>query len=249
MNIYGWDQFVNSKPMKGSRCSVTVGAFDGIHVGHLSLFKRILEKKEDERTVVFTFCQNPSSILKKEKFKGDICTLRQKLAIMENIGIDTVILIDFSTDFSKLSGRQFFSKIESSLIPVRIVVGYDFKCGRDNDTYAEDIAGMYGESGVIVEIVPKFKYDDYPVKSTMIRDCIKKGEIAKLQKVMYKGYSIDISDKSLTGFDGKYYFIERRNISQVVPDRGVFMIPLFDNGKYRDARVFIDEQLIKWAYI
>lgn len=239
MNIISWEDFTGRKPLAGKRCAFTIGVFDGIHLGHMALMKRIIGEK-DAVPVVITFRQNPHEIFKKD-FQGNIYTLNQKLAIMRDIGIDTVILIDFSYEFGKLSGRQFFQKIEESLIPVKVVIGYDFRCGFNNDTGSADIKSMYADSGVNVEVVDEFVYSGCTVKSTFIRSLITEGRLDILSELMYNGYSVDVS-----GLDSDE--IPRNEIKQLLPGSGSYKIKLFRGGSFTDAVINVNNTLVKLEY-
>ena len=206
----------------------------------MQLLNRIVSVNSGVHSVVFTFRENPERFFN-VRYKGDISTVAQKLAIMEDIGIENVILIDFSSDFSKLRGEQFFSDIKESLILSKIVVGYDFKCGNGNDTDASDIDRMFKKSGVDVEVIPEFVYMGTPVKSTMIRTFIKVGELNILPELMDYGYSIDI-----TGFSGS---MKRSDSKQVLPASGSFSLKLFDGGVYRNAAITADETAVRWEFI
>ena len=142
MNIYSWKEFTDKKPLEGVPCAITVGVFDGIHKGHMEILRQVLSKGSGVHSVVFTFRTNPALYFK-GSFKGDIYTLDQKLSALDALGTDEVVLIDFSADFVKLSGRQFFSIIRERLMLKKIAIGYDFKCGCGNDTTTADIVSMF----------------------------------------------------------------------------------------------------------
>jgi len=239
MKIISWEEFTEKKPLAGQRYAFTVGVFDGVHLGHKALLDRITGEK-DICSAVFTFRQNPHEIFN-SSFQGNIYTLNQKLAIMKDIGIDTVILIDFSYEFGKLSGRQFFQKIEESLIPVKVVIGYDFRCGFNNDTGPADIESMYADSGVRVEVVEELVYSGCTVKSTYIRSLITEGRLDILSGIMYNGYSVDVSGLPADE-------IPRNEIRQLLPGSGSYKIKLFRDGSFTDAVINVNDALIKLEY-
>ena len=123
----------------------------------------------------------------------------------------------------------------------KIVVGYDFRCGYNNDTCSRDIMSMYPGGGVDVVLVPEYQYSGVPVKSTMIRTFIKMGELGILPSLMEFGYSIDISGHSST--------MLRSESTQVLPPAGSYTMQLFDRGKYRNASITADDTAVGWEFI
>ena len=240
MKIYSWEEFTDKKPLSGIPCAVTVGVFDGIHKGHMEILRQVLSQGNGVHSVVFTFRTNPA-IYFGGSFKGDIYTVDQKLSALNALGTDAVVLIDFSADFVKLSGKQFFSIIRASLMLKKIAVGYDFKCGCGNDTSIDDIVSMFEGSDVDVQVVPECRYSGVPVKSTMIRTFIRVGELAILPELMEFGYSIDIS-----GHQGSML---RSDTKQVLPPAGSYRMKLYDGGKYRNASITADETAVGWEFI
>jgi len=240
LNIIGWDEFTDKKPLKDTPCAITIGVFDGIHKGHMEILRQVLSQKSGAHSVVFTFRENPA-VYFKGSFKGNIYTLAQKLSALEALGTDTVVLIDFSADFVKLSGIQFFSILRESLMLKKIAVGYDFKCGYENDTGREEIVSLFAGTGVEVQVVPEYRYSGVPVKSTMIRTFIRMGELAVLPELMEFGYSIDIS--------GHESSMLRSDTTQVLPPAGSYRMKLYDRGKYRNASITAGETAVGWEFI
>lgn len=240
MNIYSWKEFIDKKPLAGIPCAITVGVFDGIHKGHMAILNQVLSQGNGVQSAVFTFRTNPALYFK-GSFKGDIYTLHQKVNALQMLGTDTVVLIDFSADFVKLSGRQFFSIIRENLMLKKIAVGYDFKCGCGNDTTGADIVSMFEGTGVDVQVVPEFRYSGVPVKSTMIRTFIQVGELNILPQIMEFGYSIDIS--------GCQSPMLRSDTTQVLPPAGSYSMRLYDRGEYRNASITAEKTAVGWEFI
>lgn len=240
MNIYSWKEFIDKKPLAGIPCAITVGVFDGIHKGHMAILNQVLSQGNGVQSAVFTFRTNPALYFK-GSFKGDIYTLHQKVNALQMLGTDTVVLIDFSADFVKLSGRQFFSIIRENLMLKKIAVGYDFKCGCGNDTTGADIVSMFEGTGVDVQVVPEYRYSGVPVKSTMIRTFIQVGELNILPQIMEFGYSIDIS--------GRQSPMLRSDTTQVLPPAGSYNMRLYDRGEYRNASITAEKTAVGWEFI
>ena len=240
MNIYSWKEFTEKKPLSGVPSAITVGVFDGIHKGHMEILRQVLSQGNGIHSVVFTFRTNPALFFK-GSFRGDIYTLQQKISAFQELGADTLILIDFSADFVKLSGKQFFSIIGASLMLKKIAVGYDFKCGCGNDTTSDDIVSMFAGTDVDVQVVPEYRCAGVPVKSTMIRTFIQTGELNILPELMEFGYSIDIS-----GHKGSML---RSDTKQVLPPAGSYSMRLYDRGEYRNASITAGKTAVGWEFI
>ena len=240
MRIFSWKEFTEEKTLAGIPCAITAGVFDGIHKGHMEILRQVLSQGNGIQSVVFTFRTNPALYFK-GSFKGDIYTLSQKLTALDELGTDAVVLIDFSADFVKLSGRQFFSIIRERLMLKKIAVGYDFKCGCGNETTSSDIVSMFEGTGVDVQVVPEFKYSGVPVKSTMIRTFIQVGELGILPQLMEFGYSIDIS--------GHQSSMLRSDTTQVLPPAGSYSMSLYDRGEYRNASITAGKTAVGWEFI
>ena len=240
MNIYSWKEFTEEKPLAGIPCAITVGVFDGIHKGHMEILRHVLSQGNGIQSVVFTFRTNPALFFK-GSFKGDIYTLSQKLSALDELGTDAVVLIDFSADFVKLSGKQFFSILRANLMMRKIAVGYDFKCGYQNDTDTSVIMSMFEGSDIDVKVVPEYRYLGVPVKSTMIRTFIQVGELNILPNLMEFGYSIDIS--------GHQSSMLRSDTTQVLPPAGSYSMQLYDRGEYRNASITAGETAVGWEFI
>ncbi|MDR1046467.1 MAG: hypothetical protein LBL64_01720, partial [Treponema sp.] len=106
MRIIDWTDYIHnriSEPEEG--ISLSIGVFDGVHRGHQELIRRITASPHVP--TILTFAQNPRQILKKGSRQGEITSLFRKLAIMESLGVLQALVIDFSTGFSALSGREF----------------------------------------------------------------------------------------------------------------------------------------------
>ena len=206
----------------------------------MEILRQVLSQGNGIHSVVFTFRTNPALFFK-GSFRGDIYTLQQKISAFQELGADTLILIDFSADFVKLSGKQFFSIIGASLMLKKIAVGYDFKCGCGNDTTSDDIVSMFAGTDVDVQVVPEYRCAGVPVKSTMIRTFIQTGELNILPELMEFGYSIDIS--------GHMGSMLRSDTKQVLPPAGSYSMRLYDRGEYRNASITADKTAVGWEFI
>lgn len=244
MKIIDWEDFINKDYYIKAPSGVTIGVFDGLHKGHIHLLRRLFTPGIEEK-VVFTFRENPAWFFHKKDFPGDIYTLSQKIEALKMAGISTIVLIDFSSDFSKLKGKYFVSCIRECLNLVKMVIGEDFKCGKDNDTTVDKFIDLFKGSQVILEIEKKQPLDGFPVSSTLIREFIKKGEIDRAERMLEFGYAVDLNNLDIKQDDNCYY-IYKNQTRQVLPDNGRYNLTILKDNITSVEEVVIDNIFLRW---
>ena len=244
MKIIDWNDFIFKDHYISSKCAVTIGVFDGLHKGHRYLINQLNDKQCSER-VVFTFRDNPARFFNKKNFYGDIYTLSQKLNALKMTGVTTTVLIDFSGDFSKLTGNYFISCISSHLNLVKMVVGEDFKCGKGNDTTAAVLADNYFSDRVNFNIIKRQSFNGFPVSSSEIRSLIKRGLLDQASDYLEFGHAIDLSDLNIDQ-DRDCFFINKYKIKQVLPEDGNFNMSIIIGNRTFRKKVIIDNRIFKW---
>jgi len=195
MHVISWEEYVGNREWGvgsgESPLALTIGVFDGVHRGHQSLILRICDSPYVP--TVITFRQNPQQILKPDAPTAEITNLGQKLRILEDLGVQLTVLIDFSIEFSKISGRVFIDLLLSR--PVQLIaLGRNFRCGHRLDTGAEEIRSLAGgRSGVCdsedhspleVWIAPPVMDEGQPVSSSRIRQALAAGRQAEAERLL-----------------------------------------------------------------
>lgn len=198
--------------------ALSIGVFDGVHIGHKKLIQKILEHASYTEPTIVTFTENPTKIFHPHVYPGDISTMEQKISIFEGMGIRHVILIDFSPEFSKLSGKDFFADLQNHLDLKYISLGRNFHCGRDNDTSAADVRKMLEPHGVDVDILDQVLYKGEPVSSTRIRALLLEGSIDEVNGMLDRPYTL-----CMNGFTEEYQ-------SQIIPMDGRYNVRFVTNG-------------------
>ena len=201
LRIIEWPDFLKScaAPVgcaAPAGCAMTIGVFDGVHLGHQALIKKITERGPNPTVV--TFRENPKKVISPQKYKGDIFSLRQKLDVFEQMGISRLILIDFSEEFSKLKGWEFLNLLEERGKMSFLAIGSNFRCGYRQDTDAEYIEAMNRKNGIPTEVIPPvaipLESGIEPVNSSRIRSAIISGDIRTAAALMGRNFELDISD-------------------------------------------------------
>lgn len=177
---------------KDDKTILTLGTFDGIHLGHQEIIRSVVDYsgKENLRNVVITFHPHPRKVINPELKIKLLTTQIEQIEILEKLGVDNLLIINFTKEFSELTPVEF---IENYLIQKiglsKIVIGYDHHFGkaRGGDVnLLKQISRKYNFS--IIQIDP-FIIDDEPVSSTKIRNALEKGDIDKANKMLGRTYS------------------------------------------------------------
>ncbi len=228
MNILSWEHIAEKDSAEdalgggGKSVSLTVGVFDGVHIGHQALLRETVSRP-DSLPAAVTFRNNPAILLEPEGYGGDIQTHLQKMDTLAGMGVGLIILIDFSSDFSKLTGRQFFDILMDRLSLSFIVLGSDFVCGYRGDTSAYDIRTLMKPKGIPVAIIPPILYGGLPVSSTRIREAVRKGDMSSAKAMLGRNYSLDMRGV-VSGEEEGEAVIARGAILQAVPDKGEYPV-------------------------
>jgi len=191
MQVIDWEEYIDSHSSfltSHSSLALTVGVFDGIHLGHQVLIRKICARTPETVSIipaVITFKQNPLKIIKAESsFSGDIYTLDQKLCVFKELGVQLTVLIDFSRNFSKISGREFIDLLLGSRPVKLIAVGRNFRCGHNLDTGAGEIQNLAGMRGIETWIAEPVMDGGYPVSSSRIRQALASGQKAEAERLL-----------------------------------------------------------------
>ena len=175
--------------VKLKKSIVTVGKFDGLHMGHREIIKKMKDiKTDDEQLVVITFATMPSDVFSDES-SIMILTQNEKIRYFEMQNIDTLIVIEDVKELLLMSAEEFVSKILiDKLDTVHFVCGDDFRFGKDR---IGDVAYLkeYGKSKFDVHNLEKIKYDKNEVSSSRIRECIVNGDIKTANDMLLSKFS------------------------------------------------------------
>ncbi len=243
MEIISFDTLYIDKPLKNRDAILTIGVFDGFHLGHRALLERMLslhEKYSDSLLVLITFSVNP----KTDKPKN-VDTLRLREEIVEKLGIDYFVIIDFSPEFSKTSACGFIRMISSSLNPVAVVVGEDFRFGYpEKSAKAGDLASLFLEEGKKPEVVIEksiLTEGGEKISSTLVRRVIENGEVECISALTGRDYRVDLMPIPYR-VDSKVLVILRSSIQQLLPPPGVYWAGLaYSNSESTDVVVSISD--------
>jgi riboflavin kinase/FMN adenylyltransferase len=183
MQIIEWRQFLEDGfPLNGKSSSMTVGIFDGVHLGHQTLLKRIVSHDTNKTPVVVTFRHN------RKIESGNILTLKQRLDLFESLGIQITIIIDFTEAFKQMPGIEFLKILLERGHVGFFAVGSGFKCGHQQDTDAAMIQKFFTSHNIPVEIAPKVMEGSLPISSSRIRSALNTGDVELARKMLGRTY-------------------------------------------------------------
>ena len=240
-----WSALVaGSAPISGP-VALTIGAFDGIHLGHREILRRLRARSRRLRgatggapgCVVLTFRQHPRAVLT-GRHPGVLTTQRQRQAQFAALGVTHLVMIDFSVGFSRLTGREFVDTLCSGLALQTLVVGGDFRCGRGRDTDVDELQRLLAPSGVRVVAVPPVIVGGSAVSSTRIRAAVRDGDFAVTRDMMGRPFEVDLHAAagsialSQSGPSGERRFaVAVDRIEQVLPKPGRYSVSaVFPDG-------------------
>lgn len=225
MQINQWRE-VLAGSLKNTELVLTIGVFDGLHLGHQELIKRVLLAPESGDRAMITFMQNPEMLLNPGKFKGNLLSLAQKIEKIQNLGIQRLILIDFSEDFSKIAGREFIKSLLNSFKIVKMVIGDDFRFGYQRTIGKENIGKLIAPADL--EIVSPVDLFSQKISSSRIREMIINGDFQNAEKLLGSPFRIDLRHVSQPDSFSAIR-IQNAEIMQLLPNNGKYKVFL-ENG-------------------
>lgn len=209
--------------------AVTIGSYDGLHLGHQAIIKRTIDRARDEGgdAVVLTFEPHPVKLLHPELQIPLITPTPKKMLLLERFGIDCTVNLPFNTDLARMSAEEFIQEIVLDRVAPRwVVVGFNFTFGKGRGGTATDLKKMGERLGFEVEIVPPFTVDDHVVSSTRIRELIIEGRVAEANRML--GRDFFILGKVIHGHArGKGLGFPTANLeitSDLYPKKGVYAV-------------------------
>ncbi len=217
---------------------VTIGTFDGVHLGHRKIIERIkqLAQESGGETVILTFFPHPRMILHPEDQNIKmINTINEKAELLEQLGIHHLIITPFSRDFSNQTPESYIRDVLVEKIGTKkIVIGYDHRFGKDRQGGLAELQQMASICNFEVIEIPEQDIHDVAVSSTRIREALLNGKIALANEFL--GYPFFISGKVVRGDQiGRQLGYPTANILveenyKLIPADGIFAVKVYVNG-------------------
>ena len=210
---------------------ITIGTFDGVHVGHQQIIHRLVDtaRKNDLQALVLTFFPHPRMVIQNDTNIKLINTIDEKAKQLEQLGVDHLVVKEFTKSFSRLTALEYVRDILVNKLKVKhIIVGYDHHFGRNrtaNINELKEFGAFYDFE--VTEIEPQ-EVDDVAVSSTKIRSAILEGNITTANKFL--GYNFMLTGNVIKGKGlGKTLDFPTANIQieapyKLIPKHGVYVV-------------------------
>lgn len=214
---------------------VTVGTFDGVHAGHRAIMDTVLKKaqKRKGRSVIITFDPHPREIINSVQDSIRLLTtLHERREILEELGIDLLVVIPFDRDFSLLSSEEFVRDVIYEKIGVsEFVIGYDHQFGRNREGTIETIEQLGEELGFDSYVVSKREVGAKTVSSTAIRDILKEqGDVRLAAELLQRRYRLNgvviHGDKRGKKIGFPTANIKPEHPKKIIPKNGVYAVKM-----------------------
>ncbi len=176
-----------------SRTVVTIGNFDGVHLGHRAILARVLQRARelDGKAVAITFDPHPLKVLRPEMHLPLLTTPEQKLALLSACGLDAVVVLPFTHELAALPPRDFVRQYFCERLQVReVVVGHDYRFGRGREGDIDLLKEMGQLHGFTVQVVWAVEADRAVVSSSLIRALLRLGKVAEAARLLGRPYGV-----------------------------------------------------------
>ena len=218
---------------------VTVGTFDGVHIGHQKIIDKINTNKKGGNSVLLTFYPHPRMVLQDESNIKLLNTLEEKIALLNKAGLDCLVVEPFTKHFSRLTAFDFVKNVLVKILNIKkLVIGYDHRFGRNREGDFEQLE-EYGEIyNFKLKEISAQDIKTVTVSSTKIRKSLQDGDIETANK--YLGYNYLLTGKVVRGqgLGNKWNYptinIQIANPYKLIPKNGVYIV----SAKLRSSKFY-----------
>ncbi|PWJ56722.1 riboflavin kinase/FMN adenylyltransferase [Dyadobacter jejuensis] len=217
---------------------VTSGTFDGVHLGHQKILDRLKEisKQQGGESVVVTYWPHPRMVVSDMHDELLLLsTIEEKIALLEALGIDNLVIVPFTRSFSELSSLAFIQQILVEKIGTKkLVIGYDHRFGRNREGSFDFLKQNCSKFGFEVEEIPRQDIEDMAISSSRIRKALLTGQVGDAMELLGRAYSLTgtvVKGKQL----GRNLGFPTANIQilethKLIPANGVYVIRAIHRG-------------------
>ena len=219
-------------------CSLTIGTFDGVHIGHRKIIQRLVKSAQEKNhlAVVLTFFPHPRMVLQKDTSIRLIDTLNEKQQLLEELGVDVLVIHPFSKEFSRQTADEFIRDILVQSFDIdHLIIGYDHRFGRNREATVDDLINAGSTYGFSVEKIEAQEIASVNVSSTKIRTALEEGKMKVATDFLSRPFRL--SGKVITGEKiGRTIGFPTANLQieedyKLLPCDGVFFIKTqFENS-------------------
>jgi len=220
---------------------LTIGTFDGVHIGHQKIIERLnqIKDKNIERSMILTFYPHPRMVLDQSNDIKMLTTMEEKIYLLEKFGLDDLIIEPFTKEFSRLTALDFVRNILVNQLHIKkLVIGYDHHFGKNREGNFEQLSEYGDLYDFKVEEISAQEIESVSVSSTKIRKAIEAGDMEKANK--YLGYNYLLTGEIVTGQGiGRKINFPTVNLYikedyKLIPNKGVYVV----QANFNDESVF-----------
>lgn len=193
-------QSIENYQHKEQSSVLTIGTFDGVHIGHQKIIHRLneIKKRQGERSMILTFFPHPRRILDHSNDIKMLTTMEEKIQLLEKFGLDDLIIEPFTKEFSRLSALDFVRNILVHQLHIKqLVIGYDHHFGKNREGNFEQLKEFGELYDFKLEKISAQEIETVSVSSTKIRKAIEGGDMATANK--YLGYNYMLTGEIVSG--------------------------------------------------
>ncbi|TDW46089.1 riboflavin kinase/FMN adenylyltransferase [Flavobacterium sp. 270] len=210
---------------------LTLGTFDGVHIGHKKILERITQNTENGKyeSLVLTFFPHPRMVLQEKSEIKLLNTISEKTKLLEETGIENLVVHPFSESFSRLTAEEFVHSILVDQFHIqKIIIGHDHRFGRNRTADINDLIAFGAEYGFEVEQISAQEIQDVSVSSTKIRKALQEGNMTLANE--YLGYNFFLTGEVVKGKQlGRTIGFPTANIQieedyKLIPKNGVYAV-------------------------
>jgi len=213
-----------------SRSVVTIGNFDGVHLGHRAILSRVAQRAREleGQAVAVTFNPHPVKVLRPEVNLPLITTQEQKLKLLVASGLDGVVVLPFTPEFAALPARDFVQQYFCQRLQAReVVVGHDYCFGRGREGNIDLLKEMGETHGFSVQIVWAVEVDDAVVSSSLIRALLRLGKVRRAGRLLGRSYGVEGRVIQGKGRGAKLLGVPTANLltdNELLPASGIYAV-------------------------
>lgn len=221
--------------------ALTIGVFDGVHLGHKFLIARVKEQAAQHNLLsgVVTFSQHPQEIISPGTTLPILTDLAQREKLLKEEGVDIVVILSFTPEVARLSARQFVTLLKRYLRLRHLVIGPDFALGQRREGNIDALRALGQELGFTVTVAPPIRINGDVVSSTAIRNALARGDMAKVRRLTGRFFSLHGPIVTGAGRGAKLGFPTANigvNPNQALPSDGIYAtLAYIDSKVYRSV--------------
>lgn len=226
--------------------ALTIGGFDGPHLGHRALFDAVLLNAAEHCHVpgIVTFFRSPGTLKKGSQYPGDVSTLNLRLARFEELGFEFALLIDFSADFSKITGGVFFDILVKKVRMRYVAVGPDFRCGHRLDTGMAEISAIAHRDGFRFDSIQQIELDGLRISSSAVRKAVQSADFSLAERFLGHPFLLDFTALAWQD-NGTSLEVSVSGITQALPEEGLYTVKLYLSGEREcTAKLRVDREKV-----